>query len=116
MDAKSYHPPRAIVSIWMPLIHHVESLHVGFINVLVTQLTSQLLNEPATPGPGTPPARDSSYDSFISAWAVYLLDMQTLSGGNEEVNQELMTKANIIPVVMGGLGPLGFGTLSERKT
>jgi hypothetical protein len=95
----------------MPLIHHVESLHAGFILVLVTQLTSQLLNDPAAPVPGTPSARDSSYDSFISAWAVYLLDAQTLSG--VEVNQGLM---NIIPIVMGGLGPLGLGTFPERKT
>jgi hypothetical protein len=100
----------------MPLIHHIESLHAGFIAVLIAQLTSQLLNEPIAPVPGIPSARDGSYDSFIAAWVVYLLDTQTLSGGDEDANQELMNKANIIPIVMGGLGPLGFSTLLERKT
>ena len=89
----------------MPLIHHIESLHAGFITILATQLTWQLLNEPI-PGSGTVPARDSAYDSLIAAWVIYLLDTQTLSAG----------KASITPIVMGGLGPLGFGTLSERKT
>ena len=96
----------------MPLIHHIESLHAGFITVLITQLTWQLLNEPV-PGPGTLPARDGSYDSLIAAWVICLLDTQTLSAGG--VDQGLMSKANIIPIVMGGLGPLGLGSLSEKK-
>jgi hypothetical protein len=102
----------------MPLIHHIESLHAGFITVLVTQLTWQLLNEPATPGPGTPPARDGSHDSFLAAWVIYLLDTQPLSAAadDEDVDQGLMNRANIIPTVMGGLGPLGLSTLSDRKT
>lgn len=116
LDARSFHPLRAVTSIWTPLIQHIESLHAGFIPILVTQLASQLFNEPAAPAPGTPPARDSSYDSFIAAWAVYLLDTQTLSTGDEGVDQRLITRANIIPLVVGGLGPLGLSTLSERKT
>lgn len=97
----------------MPLIHHIESLHEGFITILITQLTWHLLNEPV-PGPGTLPARDGSYDSLIAGWVIYLLDTQTLSGGS--VDQGSTSKANVIPIVMGGLGPLGLGTLSERKT
>jgi hypothetical protein len=89
----------------MPLINHIESLHTGFMAVLVAQLTSQLLNEPV-PGPGTSPARDGSYDSLIAAWVIYLLD----------ADQGLTSKANVIPIVMGGLGPLGLSTISERKT
>ena len=105
----------------MPLIHHIESLHAGFITVLVTQLTWQLLNEPATPGPGTPPARDGSHDSFLAAWVIYLLDTQALSAATaaadeDDVDQGLMGRANIIPTVMGGLGPLGLSTSSDRKT
>jgi len=101
----------------MPLIRHIESLHAGFITVLVAQLTWQLLNEPTLPGSGTPPARDGSYDSFIAAWVIYLLDTQTLSQGDREVDQGLMSVANIIPVMMmGGLGPLGLSTFSEGKT
>lgn len=84
------------------------------MNILVTQLTSQSLNEPAALGPTT---RDNSYDSFIAAWAIYLLDTQTLSPGGEYSNRGLTTKANIIiPIVMGGLGPQGLSTLPERKT
>jgi len=98
----------------MPLIHHITSLHAGFITALITQLTWQLLNEsPPTPGPGTTSARDGSYDSFIAAWAVYLLDTQTLSAGDEDEDHG---KAKIIAVVMGGLGPPGLNTWSERKT
>jgi len=97
----------------MPLIHHIESLHAGFISVLVTQLTLQLLNESA-PGPGTSPARDGSYDTLIAAWVIYLLDTQTLSAA--DVDQGPTSKANVIPVMMGGLGPLGLSTVSERKT
>ena len=100
----------------MPLIRHIESLHSGFITVLITQLTWQLLNESSAPGPGTPPARDSSYDTFIAAWVIYLLDTWALSAGDEDVDQGLASKANIIPLVMGGLGPLGLCTLAERKT
>ena len=100
----------------MPLIHHIESLHAGFITALITQLTWQLLNEPSSPGPGTPSARDGSYDSFIAAWAVYLLDAQTLSAGDEDEDQVLTSKAKIISVVMGGLGPPGLNASSERKT
>lgn len=100
----------------MPLIRHVESLHTGFITVLVTQLTWQLFNESSTPGPGTPSARDGSYDSFIAAWVVYLLDSYALSAGNEDVDQGLMNKANIVQIVMGGLGLLGLTTLIEHKT
>lgn len=98
------------------MINHIESLHAGFIAVFVTQLTLQLLDEPVSPGPGIPSGRDSSFDTFIAAWAVYLLDTQTLSTGGEDANLELKTKANIIPIVMGGLGPQGLSTLSERKT
>lgn len=117
LDGKSFHPQRTAVSLWMPLIHHIESLHAGFITVLVAQLTSQLLNEPAGPGgPGTPPGRDGSYDSFIAAWVIYLLDAQTLSAGDEDADQGLVSKASIILIVMGGLGPPGFSTSSERKT
>ena len=101
---------------WMPLIRHIELLHAGFITVLITQLTWQLLNEPAAPGPGTPSARDGSYDPFIAAWAIYLLDTGASWAGNRDVDQGLMSKPNIIPIVMGGLGPLGLSTLSERKT
>lgn len=100
----------------MPLIHHIESLHAGFITVLATQLILQLLNEPVAPGSVTPPARDGSYDSFIAAWAIYLLDTQVASAGDEYVNQGLVTRVNVIQIVMGGLGPLGLRTLSERKT
>jgi len=98
------------------LIHHIESLHAGFITILVTQLTWQLFNDPPAPGSGTPPVRDSSYDSFIAAWVVCLLDTQTLSPGDEGVNQGFASNANIIPVIMGGLGPLGLSTSSGRKT
>lgn len=101
----------------MPLIHHIESLHAGFITALITQLTWQLFNEsPPAPGPVTPSARDGSYDSFIAAWAVYLLDTQTLSEGDEGEDQGLASKAKIIAVAMGGLGPPGLNTSSERKT
>ena len=100
----------------MPLIRHVESLHPGFMTVLVTQLTWQLFNESSTPGLGTPAARDGSYDSFIAAWVIYLLDSHALSAGNEDVDQGLMSKANIVQIVMGGLGPLGLTTLIEHKT
>lgn len=101
----------------MPLIHHIESLHAGFITILVTQLTWQLFNEPpAAPGSGTPPARDGSYDSFVGAWAMYLLDTQTLSRGDEGVSEGFASNANIIPVIMGGLGPLGLSISSGRKT
>lgn len=81
--------------------------------ILVTQLVLQLLNEPE---PGTPSARDSSYDSIIAAWVIYLLDTQTLSPGGEDANRGLTTKANIISTIMGGLGLQGLSTLSERKT
>lgn len=114
MEGGSLHPRKEVVSIWMPLIHHIESLHAGFTTVLLTQLTLHLLNEPAAPEPGTLSARESSYDSFITAWVVYLLDTEASSGGDEDVNRRLM--ANIIPIVMGGLGPLGLSTSSERKT
>ena len=101
----------------MPLIYHIESLHAGFITALITQLAWQLLNEsPPTPGPGTPSARDGSYDSFIAAWAVYLLDTQTLSAGDEDEDRERASKAKIIALVMGGLGPPGLNASSERKT
>ena len=100
----------------MPLIHHIESLHTGFITVLVAQLTWRLLDEPSAPGPGTIPARDDSYDSFIAAWVIYLLDTQTSSVGDEDVDQGVMKKANFIPALMGGLGPPRLSTLSERKT
>lgn len=101
----------------MPLIHHIESLHAGFITTLVTQLTSQLFNELPAPGSGTPPARDGSYDSLIAAWAVYLLDTtQTLSTGERGVNQGFASNANIIPLIMGGLGPLGLSIPPGRKT
>lgn len=100
----------------MPLIRHIESLHAGFITALVTQLTWQLLNEPSVPAPGTPSARDGSYGSFIAAWVIYLLDVQTLSAGDEDADQGLGSKANIVPIVMGGLGPPGLNASSERKT
>jgi len=100
----------------MPLIHHIESLHAGFITALITQLAWQLLYEPPTPGPGTSSARDGSYDSFLAAWAVYLLDTQTLSTGDEDEGQGLTSNAKIIPIVMGGLGPPGLNASSERKT
>lgn len=116
LDAKSFYPQKAAVSLWMPLIRHIESLHTGFITVLVTQLTWQLLNEPVVPGSGTSPARDGSYDSFVAAWAIYLVDTETSWARDRDVDQGLMSKANIIQIVMGGLGPLGLSTLSERKT
>lgn len=116
MDAGTFHPSRAVASLWMPLISHVESLHAGFITTLVTQLTLQSLNEPAGPSPGSGSARDSSYDSFIAAWAIYLLDTQALSTGGEDANRGVMTKANIILIAVGGLGPQELSTLSERKT
>lgn len=116
LDAKSFHPQGMTVSLWMPLIHHIEALHAGFITILITQLTIQLLNEPSGPGPGAPPARDSSHDSLIAAWVIYLLDTRALSAGDKDVDQGLMDKANVIPIVMGGLGPLRFSTLSGRKT
>jgi len=100
----------------MPLIHHIESLHVGFITVLITQLTWQLLNEPIPSGSVTPPARDASYDSFIAAWAIYLLDTQTLSEGGQDVDQGLTSIASIISVVIGSLGPPGLNAFSEGKT
>jgi len=100
----------------MPLIHHIESLHAGFITVLVTQLTWQLFNELPEPGSGAHSARDGSHDSFIAAWVIYLLDTQTLSTGDEDVDRGLMDRANVIPMVMGGLGPPGSNALSERKT
>jgi len=115
LDATPFHPQRATVSLWMPLIHHIESLHTGFIPVLVAQLTWRLLDGPAAPGPGTLPARDDSYDSFIASWVIYLLDTQTLSAGDEDVDQGLMSKANSISVLMGGLGPPRLSTLSEGK-
>lgn len=94
----------------MPLIDHIESLHAGFITILVTQLSSQLFNnEPPAPGSGASPVRDGSYDSLIAAWAVCLLDARTLS----VVNQG---DGNIIPTIMGGLGPLGLSTPPGRKT
>ncbi|KAF9650732.1 Las1-domain-containing protein [Thelephora ganbajun] len=116
LDAKSFHPQRETISLWMPLIHHIESLHAGFITVLIAQLTLQLLNEPSAPGPVTPPARDGSYESFIGAWVVYLLDTQTLPVGDEGADQELTSRTKIIPIIMGGLGPPGVSTFSERKT
>lgn len=117
LDAASFHPRREAVLLWMPLINHIESLHAGFITILIAQLALHVLNGPAAPGPGTLSARDGSHDSFLAAWTVYLLDGQTLSmGGGEDANRGLTTKANIIPVVMGGLGPQGVSTLSERKT
>lgn len=91
-------------------------MHAGFITILVTQLTLQLLHESASPGPGAPSARDSSYDTFIAAWVIYLLDTQTLSVVGEDANRGLAAKANIIPTIMGGLGPHGPSTLSEQKT
>src|ERR1700753_2503745 len=115
LEPTSVYPRNAVVSIWMPLIHRIESLHVGFITTLATQMTLQLLNEPAVQEPGTSSARDSSYDSFIAAWVVYLLDTQTLSA-DEVASRGLITGANIIQAVIGGLGPFGLSTLSERKT
>lgn len=100
----------------MPLIRHIESLHAGFIAILVTQLTWQLFGEPPVPEPGTLPARDGSYDTFIAAWVIYLLDTQALSAGDEDVDQKILSKANIIPLVMGGLGPPGLSSLADRKT
>ena len=115
LEPTSVYPRNAVVSIWMPLIHRIESLHVGFITTLAKQMTLQLLNEPAVQEPGTSSARDSSYDSFIAAWVVYLLDTQTLSA-DEVASRGLITGANIIQAVIGGLGPFGLSTLSERKT
>lgn len=97
----------------MPLIHHIQSLHAGFMSVLVTQLTLQLLSE-SVPGPGTSPARDGSYDTLIAAWVIYLLDTQTLSAA--DVDQGPTSKTNVIPIMMSGVGPLGLGTVSEKKT
>lgn len=96
-------PPAEYISIWSPLLSHVQSNHPTFLNILISRILSYLLSDRfeapsssdgvSTNGNGNENGTnhsDLSYDFTLASWILWIVDnYQNTDGADIDLNDIL---------------------------
>ncbi|KAF9458734.1 Las1-like-domain-containing protein [Collybia nuda] len=70
----SFSPPEFSLLLWNPLLHHLQTLHTGFLAILVGRIISHLLSDPNSPKTSPGNQNDLTYDLCLARWAVWCIN------------------------------------------
>jgi ribosomal biogenesis protein LAS1 len=108
----SFTPPPALLSIWTPLLSHVQSLHPTFHSVLVSHIVSRLLSDPSTRS--QPYVPDHSYEMCLASWIVFLLRTSDAEE-NSSSDSEVLSARNVVVSLLNDLGPMLDNVAAGRQ-
>ncbi|KAF5356105.1 hypothetical protein D9756_004030 [Leucocoprinus leucothites] len=107
-------PPQFSVSLWTPLLKHVQSLHADFAYILCSQIitllflpgaiidTSVSIEEKIS---GAKPKSDPSYDMCLARWVMWALDTwSNPSPDTTETDIDSELQKDVVTVLMQNLG------------
>lgn len=108
-------PPKPLLSLWTPLLSHIQSLHSAFASTLVSRIVSRLLTDPpANSQEDSLQGRDYSYDLCLASWVVHLLQNGDLNQ-DADSDYDVLDARTVIISLMNGLGPVTNDGDSQRK-
>ncbi len=118
VSVASFCPSSGIISIWSPLLNHIQVIHPALSSILVSKIISSLFNtddedhvaeeeENIALDSGGDAKRDLSYEMCVASWVNWLVstfgnDNVTENGDNEE---KKLKRENAVVALVTDLGP-----------
>ena len=116
-----FQPSNSVLTIWTPLLSHLQVLHPGLQSVLVSKIIAHLLTDPAAADANAEMEtislgaddrrRDASYDMCIASWAYWLVTAFSPNTSDPEDEAAKIEEAAV--ALIKGLGPTG-GTADTK--
>jgi ribosomal biogenesis protein LAS1 len=107
----SFTPPEGLISLWAPLLSHIQSLHPAFPSVLVSEIVSRLLSDPSTGSQLNVP--DHSYEMCLASWVVFLLRKSDTD--DPDPDDDAPTTRNVVITLLNNLGPVPGSISADRR-
>lgn len=101
------------VSLWSPLIKHIQILHIGFAHTICARIVAILLPDPVAAPPASSDPNDEalssneiehdlSYHMCLARWMVWLVDNGSAVGIDDEM--DVLLRRDVIETLMQALG------------
>jgi len=97
-------PSQLSISLWKPLLQHIQYLHVNFAHILCTQMISLLLSPNAVPGSQNTTRSDPSFNMCTARWVMWSLDFWSTSSSKSSEESDPKLRNDVIVGLMQGLG------------
>ncbi|KXN81109.1 Protein LAS1 [Leucoagaricus sp. SymC.cos] len=95
-------PPELSVSLWAPLLNHIQVLHADFPSTLCTHILSLLLPDNTTGSP-IEAKNDPSYDICLARWVMWSLDNWSTSTSSPRT-KGIGFRRDVVSFLMKALG------------
>jgi len=96
-------PSQLSISLWKPLLQHIQYLHVNFAYILCTQMISLLISPNTVSDSQNATRGDPLFNMCIARWVMWSLDTwSTLSSKSPDSDPKL--RKDVVVALMQGLG------------
>lgn len=111
-------PSQLSVSLWKPLLQHIQYLHVNFAYILCTRMISLLLSPDTVSGSKNAPETksDPSFNMCIARWVMWALDTWSTSSSSSSEESDPELRKDVVLVLVQGLGrEMGGPQFKDRR-
>ena len=111
-------PSQLSVSLWKPLLQHIQYLHVNFAYILCTRMISLLLSPDTVSGSKNAPETksDPSFNMCIARWVMWALDTWSTSSSSSSEESDPELREDVVLVLVQGLGrEMGGPQFKDRR-